>query len=114
MTNLICIGCPRGCHLQVDEENGYAVSGNRCPIGAKYGKEELANPTRTLTTTVRLEGGLHEMLPVRTDKPLPKGKLMEAMQLINQVKVKAPVKMHQVIIENILDTGVNIISSKEM
>ena len=114
MTELICIGCPRGCHLSVDEENDYAVTGNRCAIGARYGKEELTNPTRTLTTTVRVEGGLHEMLPVRSDKPLPKGMLMEAMQEISKVKVSSPVKMHQVIIENILNTGVNIISSKEM
>ena len=56
MTELICIGCPRGCHLKVDEQNGYAVSGNSCPVGAEYGKNELTNPTRVLTSTVRITG----------------------------------------------------------
>ena len=59
MKELICIVCPRGCHLQVDEANGYAVTGNACPRGADYAVQELKNPTRTLTRTVVLKGGLH-------------------------------------------------------
>ena len=52
MTELICIGCPRGCHLKVDEENGYQVTGNNCPIGAEYGKNELTNPTRSKAASI--------------------------------------------------------------
>lgn len=114
MTELICIGCPRGCHLQVDEEHDYLVSGNRCAIGARYGKEELTNPTRTLTTTVRLLNGNTNMLPVRTEKAIPKGLMKEAMKVINACEVSAPVKVHQVIIEDLLGTGVNVVSSKEV
>ncbi|MBR0385872.1 MAG: DUF1667 domain-containing protein [Erysipelotrichaceae bacterium] len=114
MTELICIGCPRGCHLKVDEENGYTVTGNSCPVGAEYGANELRNPVRTLTTTVKITGAAHEMLPVKTDHPLPKGLQFEAMQLLKSVKVASPVHMGDVIVENILDTGVNIIAARDM
>ena len=66
MTDLICIVCPKGCHLHVDEENGYAVTGNSCPRGADYGKKELVNPTRVITSTVKITGGIHNRLPVKT------------------------------------------------
>ncbi len=114
MTELICIGCPRGCHLKVDEENGYKVTGNSCPVGAEYGANELRNPTRTLTTTVAITGGRHHSLPVKTDKPLPKGLLFEAMEALRNVTVQAPVKMGDVIVKDILGTGVNIIATRDM
>ncbi len=56
---VICICCPKGCHLQVDTENDYTVTGNACPNGAAYGKEELTHPTRIITSTVRITGGLY-------------------------------------------------------
>ena len=62
MTELICIVCPQGCHLKVDEENGYEVKGNSCPRGAEYGKKELVNPTRVITTTVAIEGGIYRRI----------------------------------------------------
>ena len=65
MTELICIVCPKGCHLKVDEENGYRVTGNSCKRGEEYGKKELTNPTRVITSTVRVTGGL---------QPAPAGK----------------------------------------
>ena len=114
MKELICIGCPRGCHLKVDEENGYKVTGNNCNIGAEYGYNELTNPTRTLTSTVRVIDGFHDCLPVKTNKPIPKRLLMEAMELINGVVVCAPVKKGQVIIENILDTGCDVIATRDI
>ena len=114
MTELICIGCPKGCHLKVDEENGYAVTGNSCPIGAEYGANELKNPTRVLTSTVRITGGLHDCLPVRTNKPIPKPLLLEAMAQLRNVEVKAPVKMGDVIVSNILNTGADVIATRNM
>ena len=60
---LICICCPKGCHLRVDTANDYAVTGNACPNGAAYGKEELTHPTRIITSTVRITGGLYPALP---------------------------------------------------
>ena len=69
---IICICCPRGCHLQVDPENDYNVTGNACPNGAAYGKEELTHPTRILTSTVRAEGGRYPRCPVKTAQAVPK------------------------------------------
>ncbi len=114
MKELTCIGCPKGCHLLVDEENDYKVTGNSCSIGAEYGRNELLNPTRILTSTVKITGGIHEMLPVRSDKAIAKDKLFEVMESLKRVRVTSPIKMGDVIIENVLDTGANIIASRDM
>lgn len=114
MKNLICIVCPKGCHLQVDENNGYAVTGNSCPRGAEYGKTELLHPTRVLTSTVRLEGGLHRRLPVKTAAPIPKELMFEAMEALNGVTLTAPVTVGQVVIANLLDTGVDVVATRDM
>ena len=114
MVEMICIGCPRGCHLSVDVENDYAVSGNHCRIGAEYGKNELLHPTRVLTTSVKIEGAIHHCLPVKSSSGIPKAKLIEAAQSLKGVRVQSPVKMGDVIVANILDTGVDIIACKNM
>ncbi len=114
MTELICVGCPRGCHLKVDEENDYEVTGYSCNIGLEYGKNELRNPTRTLTSTVKLVGGIHKLLPVRTNKPISKGLLFEVMKVLKTMEVTSPVKMGDVVVANILNSGVDIIASRDM
>ncbi|MGM9630476.1 DUF1667 domain-containing protein [Butyricicoccus sp.] len=114
MTNIICITCPKGCHLSVDEENGYAVTGNACPRGAEYGKNELLHPVRVITSTVRIEGARLPRLPVKTDRPLPKEKMFDCMALINSITVQAPVSVGQVLAANILGTDVNIVAAKTM
>ena len=114
MENLICIVCPKGCHLQVDEDNGYAVTGNSCPRGAEYGKTELLHPTRVLTSTVRVDGGLHRRLPVKTTAPIPKELLFQAMEALNGVTLTAPVTVGQVVIANLLGTGVDVVATREM
>ena len=120
MTNLVCIGCPRGCHLVVDEDNDYAVSGNNCKIGAEYGKNELTNPTRVLTTTVNIEGAIHNRLPVKSNGALPKDKLLEASKSLKDIisiclyNIFEAIKLGDVIIPNILETGVDIIACKNM
>ncbi len=114
MTELTCIGCPMGCRLSVDEENDYAVSGNQCKRGAQYGKDELKNPTRVLTTTVKAEGGIHGRCPVRTQLPIPKSMMFDAMRVLSKVKVEAPVKLGQIIVENILDTGIDVIATRDL
>ena len=68
MKEVICTCCPQGCHLQVDEANDYKVTGNGCPNGIAYGKEELTHPTRIITSTVRAEGCLHSRCPVKTSR----------------------------------------------
>lgn len=112
MTQIICITCPKGCHLQVDEENGYQVTGNSCPRGEAYGKNELKNPVRTLTSTVRLSGARTPRLPVKSSAPLPKGKIFDAMRLLDSVTVKAPVAVGQVLLADVFGTGVDIVATK--
>lgn len=114
MKNLICIVCPRGCRLTVDEENGYTVSGNACPRGEEYGKNEILNPVRTLTTTVRIESENMKLCPVRTAKPIPKGKMFEAVKALNAVSLKAPVKTGDIALKDILGTGADVIVTRDI
>ncbi len=111
MKELICIVCPKGCHLRVDEEQDYLVTGNGCPRGAEYGKIELTNPTRVITSTVRVTGGAHPRCPVKTDRPISKGLILSAMALLDTVTLTAPVKPGQVVAENICGTGANFIAT---
>lgn len=112
MKELICIICPRGCHLTVDDQLN--VSGNTCPRGAVYAKQELTHPTRTLTSTVRVVSELEAMLPVKSNKPLPKEKIFEAMEVINKTCVKAPIKLGDVVIKNIFGLDVDIVATKNI
>ncbi|MCQ2501436.1 MAG: DUF1667 domain-containing protein [Lachnospiraceae bacterium] len=114
MTNIICITCPKGCHLQVDENNDYAVTGNNCPRGAEYGKNELLHPVRTITSTVRITGAAIPRLPVKTDKPLPKEHMFDCMDLINSLNIQAPVQVGQVLAADLFGTGVNLVSAKTL
>ena len=112
MKELICIVCPRGCHLSVDDNLN--VTGNFCPRGAIYAKNELTHPTRTLTTTVRIISKEEVALPVKSDNPLPKEKIFEAMELINKTCAKAPIKIGDIIIEKIFGLDVNIVATKDI
>jgi CxxC motif-containing protein len=114
MTELICIVCPKGCHLHVDEQNDYAVTGNSCEKGAAYGKKELVNPTRVVTSTVKIHGTACRRLPVKTDSAIPKAMVFDAMRLLDDVDVAAPVAIGDIIIENILSTGVNFVATKNI
>lgn len=112
---MICILCPMGCQLQLDindETLQLIVSGNSCPRGAKYAHEEMVDPKRTLTTTVLLERAAITRLPVVTDGPIPKDKLMDAMEVLNRLRVKAPVRVNDILIKNICQSGVNVIASR--
>ena len=111
-----CIVCPMGCPLKVELEDGKVirVTGNSCPRGAEYGKTELLHPTRVLTSTVRVDGGLHRRLPVKTTAPIPKELLFQAMEALNGVTLTAPVTVGQVVIANLLGTGVDVVATREM
>ena len=112
MTELICIVCPKGCHLKVDENNGFAVTGNSCEKGEAYGKAELMHPTRTLTTTVKVLGGELPRCPVRTASSIPKDKMFAAMAVIDRLAVAAPVQRGQVLIADLLGTGADLIATR--
>ena len=110
---LTCIVCPRGCHLHVDDDLN--VTGNSCPRGAVYGKQEVSNPVRTLTSTVIVEGSAHLWVcPVKTDVAIPKGKLFEAMKEVNAVKAKVPVHIGDVLLKGIAGTEANLIATREI
>ena len=111
--DLTCVACPLGCSITV-ELNGdeiISVTGNTCKRGEAYAKTEITNPTRSLTSSVKVNGGILPVGPVKSDKPVPKTMLFDCMKVINSVTVDAPVKIGQVIIENILDTGANIVAT---
>lgn len=100
---MICINCPLGCSLSVERDgDNFKVSGNTCPRGEKYAVNELTHPVRTLTTTVAVANREGAYLPVKTAKPISKGKLFEAMAIVNSTKAVAPIKIGDVIIENML------------
>lgn len=113
MKELICIVCPNGCHLQVDEENGYQVTGNTCPRGEAYGRNELLHPTRVLTGTVRLHGAALARCPVKTVGAIPKEKLLDAARALCAVDAAAPVRRGDVVLANVCGTGVDVIAARD-
>ena len=114
--NITCIVCPVGCNLQISYKRGKVVevSGYTCKRGMDYGWAEATNPVRVLTTTVRLEGGRLPVLPVKSEKPLPKCLLFECMKVLNSIKLEAPVDLGDIVVENILDSGVNIVATRSI
>ena len=114
MKELICIVCPKGCHLKVDEKNDYSVTGNACDRGAEYGKNELTNPMRMITSTVKIEGALHKRCPVKTSTSIPKAKMFEVVKALDGILLKSPVKCGDVIIKNVAGTDADIISAKSI
>ncbi len=110
---LICIGCPMGCALTVEMEEGAvkSVSGYTCNRGKVYAEKEVTNPTRIVTSTVMVEGGTDRMVSVKTASDIPKSKIFEVMRSLKGVRVPAPVRIGDVIVPNTADTGVNIIAT---
>lgn len=114
--SLICIGCPMGCMLSVTLENGEVteVTGNTCKRGDVYARKEVTNPTRIVTSTVKVSGGTLAMVSVKTKTDIPKGKIFDCVRALKTVCVKAPVHIGDVILENVADTGVDIIATKNV
>lgn len=112
---LTCIGCPLGCALRVELNDAgevVSVSGNTCKRGEEYGRREVTAPVRMVTSTVRVTGGKAAVVPVRTATDIPKGKIFDCMDEIRNAVVTAPVKIGDVVIENVAGTGVSIVASK--
>lgn len=111
---LICIVCPQGCRLTVEEVDGaYQVTGNTCKRGEQYGITEMTAPTRVITSTVRLEGGRYPRLPVKTKGAVPKGLIFDCMVQINGITVTSPVKAGDVVLSNVMDTGIDVVASRD-
>lgn len=113
---LVCIGCPMGCPLMVEMNNGevVSVSGNTCKRGDIYARKEVTNPTRIVTSSVIVEGGSLAMVSVKTREDIPKGKIFDCMKALKGVKVQAPVHIGDIIVKNIAGTGVDIVATKNV
>ncbi|MFX0000557.1 MAG: DUF1667 domain-containing protein [Candidatus Hodarchaeota archaeon] len=110
-----CIICPTGCLVHVENVNGeLIIQGHSCTRGEEYAREEFVSPRRILTTTMRVENGFLPLIPVRSDKPIPKDKLEDSLKEIARVEIKAPIKMGDILIENILELNINIIASRDL
>ena len=111
---LTCIVCPIGCQLSVTLENGVVteVTGNTCPRGKQYAIDECVSPVRTITTTARTtEGGV---IPVKTDRPIPKDLMFACMKEINSFIVTLPAHIGDIVIKNLLNTGANVVVTANM
>jgi CxxC motif-containing protein len=110
-----CICCPLGCRITVDfKGNKIKTVGQQCKQGETYAIQEVKDPRRVLTTTIRINDGKRPMLPVRSEKEIQKKLIKKCVKKLSKMKVKAPVKCGEVICKNILDTGVNIIATRNM
>lgn len=113
---LTCIGCPLGCPLTVTMEANEVVEvkGNTCPKGAIYAKKEVTNPTRIVTSTVRVTGGTCPMVNVKTASDIPKDKIFACVETLKSVVLTAPVKIGDIVLENVAETGVNIVAARNV
>ena len=113
---LTCINCPLGCSVTVTIENGEvtAVTGNTCPKGDTYARKEVTNPTRIVTSTVRVTGGVAPMVNVKTASDIPKGKIFDCVEAIKDVVVAAPVTIGDVIVANVAGTGVDMVAARSI
>jgi len=110
---LLCIVCPEGCELAVTEKDGgFTFTGRACRRGQEYARREITDPQRLLTSTVRLRGGAVPMLPVKTASPVPKGRLLEVMDRIAILEAVAPVKLGQLIAEDVTGTGIPLLACR--
>ncbi len=113
---MTCIVCPQGCKIKVEHENGniISVNGFTCKRGEKYAIKEITAPERTITSTVAAYNAANELtlVPVKSDKPIPKEKMFEAMTIINAQKAKLPIKAGDVILSNFVESGINLVACK--
>ena len=115
MKQLVCIGCPRGCRLTVEEKDGeYIVTGNTCPRGKAFAISEMTAPKRTICSTVKTVFSGCPVLPVRVSDDIPKEKIFDVMREINAVTLRERIGRGDVVIENVLGLGVDVISTSDL
>ncbi|MBE5900428.1 MAG: DUF1667 domain-containing protein [Lachnospiraceae bacterium] len=114
--NLTCIGCPLGCMITVtmQGETIEKITGNTCKRGEAYARTEVTAPVRTVTSTVKVTGGSLPVVSVKTKADIPKEKIFACMEELNAVKVKAPVHIGDVILENVCETGIPVVATSNI
>jgi CxxC motif-containing protein len=113
----LCIGCPLGCRLEVDEDSHgdiIEIRGSSCRKGDRYAAQEHTDPRRGVTTTVAISGGLWPRLPVKTTGEIPKDQVLAACEELRHVRVHAPVKLGDVLVEDLLGTGSDVVATRDM
>ena len=111
---ITCIACPRGCQIEItlDENNTVVnVAGNLCPRGKEYSIQEVTQPQRMLTTTVRVKNGVYPSVPVKTQNPIPKESIMQAVYELSKVCINAPIFAGDVVLANVVGSGVDVIAT---
>lgn len=110
---LTCINCPMGCLLTVemDGDEIKEISGYTCPRGKTYAEKEVTNPTRVVTSTMKVVGGKKDRVACKTQYDIPKNKISAVMDAINAVEVQAPVVIGEVLIANVAGTGVDVVAT---
>ena len=113
---LTCIGCPMGCPLTVamNGEEVVSVTGNTCKRGDVYARKEVTDPTRIVTSTVRVSGGSIQMVSVKTKEDIPKDKIFECVRALKGIQIPAPVHIGDIVLKNVADTGVDIVATKNV
>ena len=116
---LVCISCPVGCVLTVTmDKKGVQVAGHQCRLGARYAEKEVTNPSRMLTTSIKIASEEDQlsyvMLSVKTSADIPKDRLLDCLKVIKNLKLTSPVNIGDVVIENILDLGVDVVATRQL
>lgn len=111
---MTCIRCPLGCALTAvtGKDGSITVTGNTCPRGAEYAKNELTDPRRTVTSTVRVAGRKNEMVSVKTAADVPKASMLACVEALRQVEVQPPVHIGDIIVRNVAGTGSDIVATQ--
>jgi len=113
-TKIICVACPKGCRLRVNREGEtFVVSDQGCKRGEEYAIQEMTDPRRMVATTVRLARGSHPLLPVYTSAPFPKAKIRQLLLELRKIEISEKVGMGQPVLSNALDTGIDILASRD-
>ncbi len=112
MKKVTCVVCPKSCVISASD-NG-ELMGYQCERGAEYAAAEIKKPVRSVSSTVRISGCAYHRVPVKTDRPIEKSLVFEAMKLLNSVDLRSPVKIGDIAVTNVLDTGVNFVVTRNM
>jgi len=114
-TKILCVTCPKGCTLEVTHEGNTVIEVKPgCKRGHQYAERELVDPRRMVATTVRIRSAVHPLLPVYTSAPFPKGRIQELREALRALEIHAPVKMGQVVVADLLGTGIDILASRDL
>jgi CxxC motif-containing protein len=116
VAHITCIICPNGCQITVVERPGSPpqIEGSTCKRGMEYAGQEHREPKRMLITTMRVDGGTLAVIPVRSNKELPKQRIFEAVEHVSHIALRAPIKMGAVVVPNLLNLGVDVIASRDI